>query len=139
MNLSVLAAIVVFLASVILSQRIAINAGMRLDDATKLKMLEVFPKRNSNYTMIVFGIVIVFLVAIYAFPQYFSSITILYLVVFAAYLLTKLYLNVKKLKEIGAPENYVMNVIISFAVFIGGAVAAVVVFATGRSLVDWGN
>ena len=134
MNFSVISAIVVFLASVVLSQKIAVNAGSRLDDVTKLKIVEIFPRRNANYTMIVFGIVIVFLIAIYAFPRYFSTITIAYGIVFAVYLFTKLFLNVKKLKEIAAPESYIRNIIISFAVFIGGAVAAVIVFAVGRGL-----
>ena len=133
MSFSALIAIVVFLAAVILSQKIAVNAGARLDDATKLKMVEVFPKRNVNYTMIVFGIVVLFLGAIYALPEYFSIITIAYGVVFAIYLFTKLFLNVKKLKEIAAPEGYIRSVIISFAVFIGGAVASAIVFSVGNA------
>jgi hypothetical protein len=132
MSISALIAIVVFLASVVLSQKIAVNAGSRLDDAMKLKLIEIFPKRNSNYTVIVFGIVIIFLVAIYALPQYFPIITIAYGIVFLIYLFTKLFLNVKKLKEIAAPEDYIRSVIISFAVFIGGAVAAVIVFAANN-------
>lgn len=136
MSISALVAIVVFLASVVLSQKIAVNAGSRLDDATKLKLVEIFPKRNSNYTMIVFGIVIIFLVAIYALPQYLSIITIAYGIVFLIYLFTKLFLNVKKLKEIGAPDDYIRSVIISFAVFIGGAVAAVIVFAADNGLAE---
>jgi hypothetical protein len=136
MSISALIAIVVFLASVVLSQKIAVNAGSRLDDATKLKLVEIFPKRNANYTMIVFGIVIIFLVAIYALPQYFSGITIAYGVVFTIYLFTKLFLNVKKLKEISAPEDYIRSVVISFGIFIGGAVAAVIVFAAGRGLAE---
>ncbi len=134
MNFSALAAIVVFLSSVVLSQKIAVNAGSRLDDVTKLKIVEIFPRRNANYTMIVFGIVIAFLIAIYAFPQHFSTTTIAYGCVFTIYLFTKLFLNVKKLKEISAPENYIRSIIVSFAVFIGGAVAAVIVFAVGRGL-----
>ncbi|HEV8591722.1 MAG TPA: hypothetical protein VGQ55_06445 [Pyrinomonadaceae bacterium] len=79
---------------------------------------------------------IIFLVAIYALPQYFSVITIAYGVVFTIYLFTKLFLNVKKLKEISAPEDYIRSVVISFGIFIGGALAAVIVFAAGRGLVN---
>jgi hypothetical protein len=136
MSFSAIAAIVVFLASVVLSQKIAVNAGSRLDDATKLKLVEVFPRRNSNYTIIVFGIVIVFLIAVYAFPQYSSTIIFAYGVVFTAYLFAKLFLNVKKLREISAPESYVRSIITSFAVFIGGAVAAAIVYAAGRGLTE---
>ena len=55
---------------------------------------------------------------------------------FAIYIFTKLVLNVSKLKEIAAPEGYIQSVIISFAVFIGGAGAAVIVFAAGTSGFD---
>lgn len=134
MSFSALVAIIVFLASVVLSQKIGVNAGLRLDDSIKLRMIQVFPKRNANYTMIVFGIVVIFLVVLYALPLYVSAITFAYGTIFAIYLFTKLYLNVKKLREIAATEDYIRSVIISFAVFVGGAVAAGIVFAAGRGL-----
>ena len=134
MDLSMLVAIVVFLAAVVLSQRIAVQAGSRLDDETKLKIAAIFPRKNANYTIIVFGIVIVFLIAIYALPQYISAITVGYGIVFATYLITKLFLYVKKLKEIGASESYIRSVVLGFVVFIGGAVAAGIVFSVGRGL-----
>jgi hypothetical protein len=136
MSLSAIASIVVFLASVVLSQKIAVNAGSRLDDVTKLKVVEIFPKRNANYTMIVFGIIIAFLVAVYLFPQYFGIITIAYGVCFAIYLFAKLFLNVRKLKEIEAPVHYIRSIILSFGVFTGGAVAAGIVYVAGRSIAD---
>jgi len=133
MNILTIIAVAVFLGSAVLSQKLAVNAGARLDDATKLKIVEVFPKRNINYTIIVFLIVIAFLVAIYLFPQHFAAITIGYAGVFAVYIFTKLVLNVRKLKEIEAPADYVRTVIISFGVFIGGAVAAGIIAALSSS------
>ena len=136
MSLSVLSAIIVFFAAAILSQRIAVNAGARLDEATKLKLMEVFPKRNANYTLVVFGMIVVFLIAIYAFPQDLSALTIGYGVAFAIYLFTKMYLNLRKLKEIDAPSEYIRSIAMSFGVFIGGAVAAVIVFAVSSRFAD---
>lgn len=130
MSGSMIFAIVVFLASVVLSQKIAVNAAARLDDATKLKIAEIFPKRNVNYTIAIFTIVIVFLVATYMFPDRYISIMIGYAVAFLIYIFTKLILNVRKLKEIGAPTGYIRMVIVSFCVFIGGAVAASIVLAS---------
>lgn len=134
MTLSAIIAVAVFLASVVLSQKLAARAASRLDDATKLKIVEVFPKRNSNFTIVIFGIVLVFLLAIYAYPQYISIITVAYGVCFLIYLFAKLFLNLRKLREIGAPENYIRSVVTSFAVFIGGALAAIIVFAIGRGI-----
>lgn len=129
MNISTLAAAVVIFASVILSQKIVVNAGSRLDDEMKLRIAEVFPKRNVNYTILVFGMVIAFLFAIYLFPQYVRVLAIVYAVAFTSYIFAKLFFNVRKLREMAAPDFYINSVIASFAVFIGGAVAAAIIFA----------
>lgn len=133
MDISALAAIIVFLASVVLSQKIAVNAGSRLDDEMKLRIVDVFPTRNANYNTLVFTMVIVFLTAIYIFPRYLEAITLIYGAAFVIYIFAKMFFNVRKLRELAAPEFYVRSVIISFAVFIGGAVAAAVVFAVGNT------
>jgi len=134
MSIWVIASVIVFFAAVILSQRIAVKAGTRLDDETKLKIIEIFHKRNANFTIVVLAIVVVYLVAMYAFPQYSVVAWIVYAIAFLIYLFVKLYLNVRKLREISAPEDYIGRIIMSFAVFIGGAVAAILVFAAGHSL-----
>ena len=133
MNISTLIAAIVFLASVVLSQKLAVNSASRLDNDMKLKIVEVFPKRNVNYTIVIFGIVIAFLFAIYMFPQYLGVLTIVYAIAFIAYIFAKLFLNVRKLREIAAPDFYIKNVIASFAVFIGGAVSAALIFALGNA------
>jgi len=134
MSGSALIAIVVFLASVVLSQKIAVNAGSRLDNEMKLKLMEVFPKRNVIYTVIVFGMMIAFFGAVYIFPQFVKLITLMYGITFTIYLFAKWYLNIRKLREISAPEFYIRSVMISFAVFICGAVAAAIVFSIGSSI-----
>ncbi len=132
MEISTLAAIIIFLASVVLSQKMAVNAGSRLDDEMKLRLIDVFPKRNVNYTILVFGMVTAFLLAIYFFPQYLRVLTIVYGAVFTTYIFAKLFLNVRKLREIAAPDFYIKSVIASFAVFICGAVIAALIFAIGN-------
>lgn len=132
MNLWIIAGIIIFLSSVILSQKISVAAASKLDDATKLKLVEIFPKRNINYTIVVFTIVIVFLVALYLLPQYFRIIAVAYAVTFALYIFMKLFLNARRLKEIGAPPEYIRSIVTSFGVFIGGALAAGIVIAAGN-------
>ena len=134
MSISTLIAAVVFLGSVVLSQKIAINAASRLDDEMKLRIVDVFPKRNVNYTILAFGMVIAVLVAIYIFPQYTRVFTIVYAIAFLLYIFGKLFFNVRKLNEIAAPDFYIKNVIASFGVFIGGAVAAAIIIAIGMRL-----
>ncbi len=132
MNSSAVAAITALLVSFVLSQKIAVNAGSRLDDEMKLKLINVFPKRNVNYTILVSGMVIAFLIAINIFPEYTKVLTIVYAVAFTIYIFAKLFLNVRKLREIAAPDFYIKNVIASFGVFIGGALLAVFIFAIGN-------
>lgn len=131
MNLSSIIGIVVFLGSYILSQRISLNAAAKLDDATKLRLAEIFPKRNANYTAIVFALIVVFLFATYQFPQYYSLLTICYAIVFAMYFLVKFILNIRTLNEVSAPADYIHSVMVSFAVFVGGAIAAGTVMSVG--------
>jgi hypothetical protein len=133
LNISTVVAAVVFLSSVVLSQKIAVNSAARLDDEMKLRIVNVFPKRNVNYTILVFGMVIAFLLAIYIFPEYTRVFTIAYAIAFSIYIFGKLFLNVRKLREIAAPDFYIKNVIASFAVFIGGAVAAALIFLIGNA------
>jgi hypothetical protein len=59
-------------------------------------------------------------------------IAIVYAALFLIYVLAKLYLNVRKLRQMDAPADYIRSVIISFLVFIGGAIAAVAVIAVGN-------
>ena len=57
MSFSAIVAIVVFLVSVVLSQKIGVNAATKLDDENKLKIAAIFPKRNVNYTIIVLSLI----------------------------------------------------------------------------------
>src|SRR5687768_14286 len=133
MNMPILIAVGIFLVSVVLSQKIAVNAGAKLDDEMKLKIAKVFPARNVKYTMFIFAVVLAYLIAIYVLPQHLSIITIGYACVFVVYIFAKLFLNVKKLRDMSAPEFYIRSVIISFAVFIGGSAAAGIVFGISNA------
>src|SRR5688572_16743042 len=124
MNLSIIIAIALFFAAVILSQKINIGARDRLDDDMKLKIANTFVKRNLNYSILVLVMIFAYMLGIYAFPQYSNGILITYAFVFVLYIASKMILNVRTLKEIGAPDGYIRSVYISFGLFIGGAVAA---------------
>lgn len=132
MSLFTIAGVVIFLISYILSQRLALNAREKLDDAFKLKISDIFARRNVNYSTIVFAIVIVYLITMYTLPQYVTVFSIIYAVVFLIYFISKMFLNIRKLKEIAAPPEYIRSIVASFGVFTGGAVAAIIVIAVGN-------
>jgi len=131
MSLSLIVAAAIFLGSVLLSQKLMANATSRLDDATKLKIGEVFSKRNVNYSIFVFSFVILSLVALYLWPAYSRLIWLLYAGGFAIYLVVKLILNVRKLTEIGASKDYIRVVKVSFGLFFAGIVGAILVAYVG--------
>ena len=133
MSLSTILGIAVFFAGYILSQKLGLNARAKLDDTTKLKIIDVFAKRNVNYSTIVFALIVVYFASLYAFPQHNTFLLIVYAAIFLIYMFAKLILNVKKLREIAAPPEYIKSIIMSFGVFIGGAIAAGFVIVVGNS------
>ena len=51
-----------------------------------------------------------------------------YLAAFAIYLMVKIFLNYRKLKEIGAPPEYIKSIALSWLSFLGGvAIIGVIV------------
>ena len=133
MSLSTILGIAVFLAGYVLSQKLALRARARLDDTTKLKVIDAFSKRNVNYSIVVFVLVIAYFGSLYAFPEHNKFLLIAYVAAFLVYIFAKLILNVKKLREISAPPEYIKSVIMSFGAFIGGAAVAGIVIAVGNS------
>lgn len=131
MTISMIAAIAVFFGSILLSQKLAVNAASKLDDQTKLKIAEIFSKRNVIYNIIVFSIVLVFLVASYLLPDQIVGIIAVYAVALVIYFFGKLILNVRKLRAIPAPESYIRAIIASFGIFFGGVVTAAIVYSFG--------
>lgn len=99
----------------------------------KLKIGDVFAKKNLNYSIIAFLIIVVYLMAVYTLPQYYNAISIAYAVSFVVYVIGKMILSVRNLKALGAPDDYIRSVYISFGLFIGGAVAAGLVLGIGNS------
>lgn len=134
MYISTIIGTAVFLFGVILSQRLVINATSRLEDAEKLKIAEVFAKRNFNYTLFVFSVIIIFLLALYLLPQYAMVIGVSYTILLIFYFISKMILNVKKLRELNAPDHYIRSVIAGFGLFMGGAAAALVVIVVGLNM-----
>lgn len=109
------------------SRMISSNATQKLDDEMKLKIFNGFSKRNNYFMIVIILVAFVFFVSSQYLPQYTSYLTVGYAGVLAVYFIVKLIFNFRKLKEIGAPSDYVRNIAISWAVFIiGFAVIAII-------------
>lgn len=136
MYLSVVVGVIFFMLAVILSQRIMLNANARLSDADKLKIAEFFARRNFNYSVFIFSLIVIFLLALYLLPEYAVVIVVTYTMLLIVYFISKLLLNVKKLKELNAPNDYIRSVIVNFCLFFGGAAIAVVIIVVGLNQAD---
>jgi hypothetical protein len=126
MTISIVAGIVIFLGSVIVSRTIAAGARSRLQDETKIKIAEVFPKINQRYPIIIFGIMVIFLVVFEVSARNALLITLIYLVSIGGYVLVKVIQSEDKFRAVGATESYFRRVEASLAVLILGGICAVV-------------
>ncbi len=112
--------IFVLLVSYAASRMISSNATQKLDDEMKLRIFDGFSKRNSYSMIVIILVVFAFFVLSRYLPEYSSYITLAYAVVLAVYFMIKLFFNFRKLKEIGAPADYVRKIVLSWTVFMIG-------------------
>ena len=133
MNIATIIAIGVFFIAFILGQRVVVNQYERLDDEMRLKVGNVFVRSNSNYTVAVLGIILMFFAAAYAIPQYLGWVIAVYALVYFAFFFGKIVINARKLRAINAPANYTRAVFLSYLLFIGGAVLAGVIYGFSNS------
>jgi hypothetical protein len=127
MNLWVILAAALFLGSVLISQKIAVDAASKLDDQTRLRIMKIFPKRNMQYTVAVYSVLLLFLIGLYYFPEHALKLWLIYAAFFAVYFITKFTRTIRTLKEIDAPGVYVGSIATSYFAFSAGAILAFVV------------
>ena len=130
MKLSFIAGAAIYFASVIISQRLMLRATEKLDDQTRLRISKVFLRRNTRSSLIVLVVVLVSLFALYFWPQHLLVLVWICGLAFGVYLLSKMLLNLRKLREMDIPESYVANVKASWLVFFIGMVLALFVVTT---------
>jgi len=112
--------VIILLAAYAFNRSIMKKATKDLDDDLKLKIFEAFSTRNNYATFFILGLAIVFFGALQFYPQFSFAISIIYLVLFAFYLIFRFTSNYKKLKQIEVPKHYMQSLVISYAAFIFG-------------------
>lgn len=121
MNLSFIG-FAIFFAAFISNRFIMTNAMKKLDDATKLKFIDVFPRRNNYSTIVLVTVVLLYFGAIQSYPQYNLAISLCYIGVYLTYSVIKSILDYVKLKQIGAPADYIKSFILACVIFVLGVV-----------------
>jgi flagellar biogenesis protein FliO len=112
--------LVILFSAYAVNRFIMTNATKNLTDSDKLKIFEVFSKRNNYSTVLVLAIVLLYFGALQYLPHFIIQITAIYLTIFAAYLIFRFISNYKKLKQLEMPANYIKSFIASYGIFTFG-------------------
>lgn len=96
------------------------NALKKLDDKTKLKFIEAFSNRNTYSTIIILIIATAYYFLVYNFPQMYSTISGLFLIIAIFYFSLNFTFSYRKLMEVGAPKEYMNKFILCSVIFAFG-------------------
>jgi len=108
--------IVAIVASRIVSER----ALKQLSIEEKGTLLDSFSGYRLYNTIVILGLFVVYFVAINYFPQSYSLLTLIFIVLFFAVSITISVLSYKKLKALNMPENYIKSFLASMAIQYAG-------------------
>lgn len=109
--------IIILFAAYTLNRFVMTGATKKLDDSMKLKIFEVFSKRNNYATIFLFAIVLLYFGAMQFLPRQIFLITVIYLIVYVLYLIFRFASNHKKLKQLEMPPEYIKSFLFSYGVF----------------------
>lgn len=115
-----------FFAAYAINRFVMTEAIKKLDDSDRLKIFEVFSKRNNYSTILVLAFVFLYFGALQYLPHFIVQLTITYLTLFCAYLIFRFVSNYKKLKQIIMPATYIRSFTISYSIFLLGFLILVI-------------
>lgn len=117
-----------FFAAILINRSITSAALKKLDDETKLRLVNAFSDGGGIKSIVLFVIVIGYVLALQVYPQHIGMLTIGYAVLFGAYLLWKFTANYRKLKEIDVPREYFRSFYLGWAIFTLGVASLAIVY-----------
>lgn len=126
--------IIILFAAYAVNRFVMTEAAKKLDDSMKLKIFEVFSKRNNYATIFVLAVIVLYFGALQFIPDKIILFSAIYSIVIVAYLLFRFVSNYRKLKQMEMPAGYIKSFIISYSVFLLGFIGMGVSMFWG-----WGN
>ena len=111
-TLSFLGLIVAIIASRIVSE----NALKKLSNDEKGILLDSFSAYRLYNTVVILGLFVMYFAATNYFPQSYSILTLIFIVLFFIVSVTISVLSYKKLKSINMPEGYIKSFLMSMAI-----------------------
>ncbi len=112
--------LIILFAAYAINRFVMTEATRKLNDSDKLKVFEVFSKRNNLTTILILTMIIIYFGAIQYLPQFITQITIVYLTLFITYMIFRFVSNYKKLKQMEIPERYIKSFVTSYGIFVLG-------------------
>ena len=131
---SVYIGIIIFFVAYAINRFVMTEATKKLDDSMKLKIFEVFPRRNNYATIFLLAVILLFFGALQWLPLQIFLISIIYLIVFVSYLLFRFVSNYQKLKQLKMPSEYIKSFMISHGVFTLGLLGMAVCMFWSREI-----
>jgi hypothetical protein len=121
--------IVAVIASRIVSER----ALRQLSNDEKGTLLDSFSGYRLYNTVVILGLVVAYFAATNYFPQSYSTLTLIFIVLFFTASATISVLSYKKLRALNMPEGYIKSFLVSMAIQYAG-VAIVFLPAAWKAL-----
>jgi len=117
--------LVFLFAAYAINRFIMTEATKKLSDSDKLRIFEVFSRKNNYATISVLILIVIYFASLQYFPHFVEHITVVYVSVFLAYLLFRFVTNYKKLKQMEMPSAYIKSFISSYSIFILGFIGMI--------------
>lgn len=130
MNSTFIGIIILFTAYAV-NRFVMTEATKKLDDSMKLKIFEIFSRRNNYATIFVLTVIVLFFGALQFIPDKIILFSAIYSIVIVAYLLFRFVSNYQKLKQMEMPAGYIKSFLISYSVFLLGFVGMGVIMFWG--------
>ena len=109
MNAITIVGWLIFLSSVIGYRVIMTSALARLDDAAKLRLIAVIPRRNLFASIILVVLVVAFFAVFLIFPPAWFYAFVVFIWAFLLFLIVFFISNYKKFQELSMPAQYLRS------------------------------
>lgn len=126
MNTTILLVLIFFLVIIFIIRMLMEGAQAKLTAEQKLSLLDSFTPMRKFRSISIIVLAGGFFLLLYLLPQYASTLTICFLVVFVLYFLAVQYFTLQKLKTLNMPTHYITRYLWSMAIFIVGFIGILV-------------
>lgn len=112
--------LLVLIVSVIASRIVSERALKQLGNDEKGRLLDSFSGYRLYNTIVILGLLVAYFAATNYFPQSFSMLTLIFIILFFTASATISVLSYKKLKALDMPESYIKSFLVSMTIQYAG-------------------